>query len=563
MLNGFDISKYQAGIPLWAVPSDFVIVQHSCGNYVEPTFEAQVSGALRAGKSLGLYHFITGSDGEIETFVNGIKGYAGKAVVALDWETGGGLNSRWGDWNYLREFIEAIQKNLGVNPLLYASADVYNQLRDLGSETNCGLWIAQYADDNPTGYQSAPWNEGAYDMALYQYSSTGGLPGWGGDLDLDLFYGNENAWNAYAKSSLDEPKPMPKRVVNYEISEASLEANKDTMPIGEKVVILNTANEGLYLTSHNGGLEMTTDPMPWFIQRNDDNSISLADPWGNWITVPSDVKDGDLPAVLKGNGSKEQRWMASSYNRGVKLTCLINSNMNLDLPLDRDAEGQRVQVWWKWTDGKPCPNQTWIVKPYSEILEAQKASAEAKAKTEAKPADATSKAEAKPIKVEEAKPAMTAEKKPADDTAKIADKAQPKTTEATPKADTQTAQKTEGVKPETKEEKVNTEEDKAERNARIIADLKDLSDISKSEDAEVGDDIAGVVQAMFHTKKATKKMANWIFIIGSVFALAAAVLLILSGCHILPSSGGVIAGIISTVFSAFAHSMGITIVKTK
>jgi hypothetical protein len=68
---------------------------------------------------------------------------------------------------------------------------------------------------------------------------------------------------------------------------------------------------------------------------------------------------------------------------------------------------------------------------------------------------------------------------------------------------------------------------------------------------------------MFHTKKATKKMANWIFIIGSIFALAAAVLLILSGCHILPSSGGVIAGIISTVFSAFAHSMGITIVKTK
>ena len=108
-----------------------------------------------------------------------------------------------------------------------------------------------------------------------------------------------------------------------------------------------------------------------------------------------------------------------------------------------------------------------------------------------------------------------------------------------------------------------TEEDKEAREARIIADLKDLSDISKSEDAEVGEDIAGVVQAMFHTKKATKKMANWIFVIGSIFALAAAVLLILSGCHILPPSGGVIAGIISTVFSAFAHSMGITLVKTK
>ena len=145
----------------------------------------------------------------------------------------------------------------------------------------------------------------------------------------------------------------------------------------------------------------------------------------------------------------------------------------------------------------------------------------------------------------------------------IANKAQPKPIEAAPKAEIKPTQKTEALKPEIKEEKVTDTDDKAERNARIIADLKDLSDISKSEDAEVGDDIAGVVQAMFHTKKATKKMANWIFIIGSVFALAAAVLLILSGCHILPSSGGVIAGIISTVFSAFAHSMGITIVKTK
>lgn len=547
MLNGFDISKYQAGIPLWAVPSDFVIVQHSCGNYVEPTFEAQASEALRAGRHLGLYHFITGSDGEIETFVNGIKGYAGKAVVALDWESGEGLNSRWGDWDYLRGFIEAIQKNLGVNPLLYASADAYNRLRALGSETNCGLWIAQYADMNPTGYQEAPWNEGAYDMALYQYSSTGRLPGWGGDLDLDLFYGNGDAWDAYAKSSLDAPKPMPKRTVNYEISEALLEENKNAIPTGEKVIILNTAKEGLYLTSHNGGLEMTTDPMPWFVQRNDDNSISLADPWGNWITVPSDVKDGDLPAVLRGNGSKEQRWMASPYNGGVKLTCLVNSNMNLDLPLDRDAEGQRVQVWWKWTDGKPCPNQTWIVKPYSEFLEAQKAAADTKAKTEAKPADAQPKAEPKA----ETKPAQPAK--------------EAKPIEEKPKADPHPAQTAE--KTETKEEKVNstdsTKTTEESKEARIIADLKDLSDISKSEDEEVGDDIAGVVQEIFHTKKATKKMANWIFIIGSIFALAAAVLLILSGCHILPPSGGVIAGIISTVFSAFAHSMGITLVKTK
>jgi hypothetical protein len=58
-------------------------------------------------------------------------------------------------------------------------------------------------------------------------------------------------------------------------------------------------------------------------------------------------------------------------------------------------------------------------------------------------------------------------------------------------------------------------------------------------------------------------MASWIFIIGSIFALTATILLVLTGCHILPVSGGVIAGVISGVFSGFAHAMGISVVKTK
>lgn len=66
-----------------------------------------------------------------------------------------------------------------------------------------GLWCAQYADSSPTGYQSSPWTDdgGTGDfpaMAVYQYSSTGRLAGYGGNLDLNIAYMDRAAWDRYA-----------------------------------------------------------------------------------------------------------------------------------------------------------------------------------------------------------------------------------------------------------------------------------------------------------------------------------------------------------------------------
>ena len=524
LLNGFDVSDCNGGIDVSQVQGDFAIVQHSCGNFIDPTFETQANATLNSGKELGVYHFITGVDGEIDTFINGIRPYVGKAIIALDWETGDQEcpNTQWGNWQYLRRFAQAIQRELGVNPLLYASASNYGPLYSLGTQLNCGVWVAQYATDDPTGYQEAPWNENKYDMVVFQYSDNGRIDGYNGPLDLDLFYGDRDTWQAYAKSTINTPAPKKveaPKTINYMINENALNANKDVIPVGTKVVITNIANDTRYLTSHNGGLEMSNTPMPWYIQRNNDNSISLADPWGNWITVSNDPKNGELPSVVKGNGSPEQRWMASNYNGGIMFTCLVNENMNLDLPEDNDREGQRVQVWWKWTTGEMCPNQTWKVSKYIE-------------------------------------PAPKVEVKKSIDTKNdISHDAKTETVKAVPAPNKE-------IPTQKDEVKVNNDKND-DTQSRIIADLKDLSDISKTQESEVGDQIAGVVQAMFHTKKATKRMASWIFVIGSIFALTATILLVLTGCHILPVSGGVIAGVISGVFSGFAHAMGISVVKTK
>ena len=66
------------------------------------------------------------------------------------------------------------------------------------------------ANNNATGYQDAPWNEGKYGCMMRQYSSHGRLPGYGGNLDLNKFYGDASAWDKYANpNGAAQPAPQP------------------------------------------------------------------------------------------------------------------------------------------------------------------------------------------------------------------------------------------------------------------------------------------------------------------------------------------------------------------
>lgn len=200
-LNGIDISWYQRGINIASIPADFVIVKATEGTgYTNPCFHTQAAETLNSGKLLGIYHYISGGNwqAEAEYFVNTVKDYVGRAVLALDFESGD--NSAYGDTAYLQQCAQTVYNLTGVHPLLYGSQRDYGRLAAVGNATNCGLWIAQYANNDPTGYQNKPWNEGAYSCAIRQYSSAGALPNYGGNLDLNKFYGDAAAWQAYARS---------------------------------------------------------------------------------------------------------------------------------------------------------------------------------------------------------------------------------------------------------------------------------------------------------------------------------------------------------------------------
>ncbi|WP_262350441.1 LysM peptidoglycan-binding domain-containing protein, partial [Lactiplantibacillus plantarum] len=78
-------------------------------------------------------------------------------------------------------------------------------------KANYGLWIAQYNNyDAVIGYQPRDlygslknWKT----AVMFQYTSTGRLPGWNGNLDFDVFYGDKSAWDKYAKANINPDIP--------------------------------------------------------------------------------------------------------------------------------------------------------------------------------------------------------------------------------------------------------------------------------------------------------------------------------------------------------------------
>lgn len=218
-MQGIDISGWQAGIDLSKVPCDFAIVKATQGvTFVSGSCDTQVQQAIGLGKPFGFYHYVDGSGAreEADFFVGHCSGYFGHGIPCIDWESA--QNAAWGDTGYLRQLVQRVIDRTGVKPLIYASQGSFPW--DVAQALDCGAWVAQYADDRPTGYQDAPWNEGAYPCAIRQYSSHGRLDGYSGFLDLDKAYMDADAWAKYVgPGSVPAPAPAPARKSDEQLAD--------------------------------------------------------------------------------------------------------------------------------------------------------------------------------------------------------------------------------------------------------------------------------------------------------------------------------------------------------
>lgn len=208
-MNGIDVSAWQpANVTEIVKDYDFVIIKATEGtSYVSPVCNTQYQIAKKRGKKLGVYHFATGADpvAEANFFVKNVKGYIGEAILVLDWEAD--AINRGREW--VRSFVRQVKATTGVPPIIYGSASPMraNSIPALAKEENCGIWIAAYPNNNVTGYRNETQLLGS---VIRQYTSSGRLANYGGNLDLNISTLTPAQWDLYAHNqrSVNKPKPV-------------------------------------------------------------------------------------------------------------------------------------------------------------------------------------------------------------------------------------------------------------------------------------------------------------------------------------------------------------------
>lgn len=217
-MRGIDVSNWQCDIDTAAVDADFIVAGATWGvggfnntcltNGVNQAANYQLERASNSGKSIGVYHYAMGRDANTEAdfFIDNVRGYVGNAVLVLDWESQD--NPSFGNGAWIETWVRRVHERTRVWPVIYIQASALGQLSTYVRE-HCGIWVAQYASNAATGWQSRPWNYGAYGEAMRQYTSNGYVSGYAGRLDLNYFRGEAWQWNAYATGERDGGADRP------------------------------------------------------------------------------------------------------------------------------------------------------------------------------------------------------------------------------------------------------------------------------------------------------------------------------------------------------------------
>ena len=298
-LNGIDVSRYQSSINLAAVPADFVIIKATDGTSYEYTnvFEKLYNDAKKAGRLLGAYHYARGKDykAEADYFLSVVGNRVGECILCLDWEDANNPVFNTGkDKEWIKGWCDYVYKKTNVKPLVYLSKAYLKLVNGIG---DYGLWVAQYANDKTTGYQDTPWNEGAYTCVIRQYSSHGRLDGYGGNLDINKFYGDADAWKKYANPGNAQSVPG-----GSSSSSSNNESAAQNTPSGSTLDLVYKTMKGEFGDgdSRKKALGTRYDEVQDFI-----NHISSA----NTDTLASEVKAGKY-----GNGDVRKTVLGSKYD---------------------------------------------------------------------------------------------------------------------------------------------------------------------------------------------------------------------------------------------------------
>lgn len=207
LLDGIDISRWQGHInwPIAARNIQFAFIKvggSDQGFYPDGMAVRNVLEARANRVPIGFYVFLGGVGAvqdevnHIKNLVNMIGGLRPGEPFVLDWEV-----PHHNPVEYVRQIAKGcIDAGLPA-PLIYMSlatvrAHNWKPLVDL----NCGLWVAAWGNNDAIP-DAAPPSEEWPVWAVWQYSSTGSVPGISGRVDKNKFQGSIEQFHKYGSKN--------------------------------------------------------------------------------------------------------------------------------------------------------------------------------------------------------------------------------------------------------------------------------------------------------------------------------------------------------------------------
>lgn len=233
MMRFIDISDWQAMMKLELIaPSiNAIVVKATQGDYyVSQYCDCFIQTTKRLEKPWGFYHFAdarTDAVSQANFFVENCFNYFGEGIPILDWEdlyeNGELVSSPTIDW--VNAFVARVHELTNVWPWVYGNPWRFDQGK---LNQNCAVWVADYPEVISPSFEyaeNAQCPEANGNVVAWQFCSDGRLKGYDGNLDLDLFYGNQEQWAAYAKGDRRTSSPSGGNA-NSNVSTTVLENDK-------------------------------------------------------------------------------------------------------------------------------------------------------------------------------------------------------------------------------------------------------------------------------------------------------------------------------------------------
>ena len=207
-LHGVDVSSYQGSIN-WSlvkeqkkIPIQFAVSKATEGlGYNSPTFPYDWREMKRVGLKRGAYHFfhptLSGSEQAdyLHRWVRQAGGFRSGDFVLLDMEYTQDYAPPRKILSEAQNFVNRAKKM--INKAVFIYVGYYYWIDNVGDAVDsvlskCPLWVPSYGQ-----FPSKPRNW--KNISFWQYSETGTLPGIGANVDLDMFFGNQQQLNEVIK----------------------------------------------------------------------------------------------------------------------------------------------------------------------------------------------------------------------------------------------------------------------------------------------------------------------------------------------------------------------------